>query len=64
VSGCPLKEADRNLVYENKVLGVPRYVRKNSSFYEAEGLMTHNLFSTECAEKPTLSFFFGLSINK
>jgi hypothetical protein len=29
VSGCPLKEADRNLVYENKVLGVPRYVRKN-----------------------------------
>jgi hypothetical protein len=40
VSGCPLKEADRNLVYENKVLGVPRYEKKNFNFYEAAGLMT------------------------
>jgi hypothetical protein len=33
---------------------------KTQISYEAEGLMTHNLLSTECAEKldgPTLSFF-------
>lgn len=41
---CPVAPADRNILYENRLLGLPRYVTEESYFFINFFLLIHLFF--------------------